>query len=385
VAKRSTDNDSTARGLLALESDRERAAPLIAQLREGARTWEELTRKERRILVGAPIIDYLQEKAHELRFDDPDAMVSLSRAACLVADSLDFRRYGGKVVADLRARAWAELANAYRICDDLEQAGPAYARARELLHAGTQSEFLHARILELLALYLSDLCRFPEAVDLLSQSKDLYWASGEMAAFSRASLCLGLVLGYANEQERAIVTFLRALRFIEPHNPLRLPVIHGLALNLVDAGFCEAAQSIVKRSRRLYRRSGRLNEFRLIWLEGKIAAGLKDYGAAEGKLNTARFAFRRVNQTYDAALVSIDLALVYVRLGRHQEVIWLVDEMLRIFRSLGIARASIASLLLLRKSCEQRRPIDILCGQIESLSKLMPELRRQGKKNPEKS
>jgi hypothetical protein len=84
-------------------------------------------------------------------------------------------------------------------------------------------------------------------------------------------------------------------------------------------------------------------------------------------------------------MVSIDLALVYVRLGRHLEVIWLVDQMLRTFSSLGIALPSIASLLLLRKSCEQRRPTDILCGQIEALSKLMPELRRQGKKNPEKS
>ena len=83
MAKRSTDNDATVRGLLALESDRERAAPLIAQLREGARTWEELTQKERRILAGAPIIEFLQEKAYALRFDDPDAMVSLSKAACL--------------------------------------------------------------------------------------------------------------------------------------------------------------------------------------------------------------------------------------------------------------------------------------------------------------
>jgi len=34
---------------------------------------------------------------------------------------------------------------------------------------------------------------------------------------------------------------------------------------------------------------------------------------------------------------------------------------------------------LLKKSCEQQRPIEALCGQIESLAKLMPELRQKGK------
>jgi tetratricopeptide (TPR) repeat protein len=386
VTIRATLDSSTAKGLIALAKDRERAAPLVAQLKEGARAWEDLTKVERRLLLlGPPLIELLQDKGSRLRFDDPEEMLSALRTACALADSLGFRRYGKKVVSDLRAQAWAELANAYRIADDMEGAGSAFARAREWAQMGTNSDAVYARLFELLALYLSDLRRFSEAIGLLEKSKDLYFRCEDTEAFVRSSICLGLVLGYSNEQERAIVAFLAAIRCIEHQSPLRLSAIHGLTLNLVDAGFCEAAQSIVIRNRRLYRRSGKLNEYRLFWLEGKIATGLQDYGRAEAKLNTARLAFTRVKQTYDAALVALDLALVYVHQNRHQEVIWLVDEMLRTFRTLGIGRESIASLLLLRKSCEQRRSVDMLCGQIELLAKLMPELRRQGKKNPEES
>ena len=171
-------------------------------------------------------------------------------------------------------------------------------------------------------------------------------------------------------------TFGPSARFA-PGSSHLLASIHGLALNLVESGHPEVAQSLLNRHRRLYRRSGRLNEYRLFWLEGKVAIGLQDYGKAEAKLNTARLAFLRVEKVGDAALVSLDLAWLYAKEGRRTEVAWLVDQMLRTFRALGIARESIASLLLLKKSCEQLRPIEALCGQIEALAKLMPELRQQ--------
>jgi hypothetical protein len=150
-----------------------------------------------------------------------------------------------------------------------------------------------------------------------------------------------------------------------------------LALNLVASDDCDFADRLVNRHRRLYERGGRLNENRLIWLEGKIAVGRQEYGKAEAKLNTARLAFLRVDKVGDAALVSLDLAWVYAKEGRRRELAYLVDQMLRTFYALGIAREWIASLLLLKKSCEQQRSIDALCAQIETLAKLMPEFGRK--------
>jgi tetratricopeptide (TPR) repeat protein len=365
------------RGLFALEQDRNRAAPLLSQLRAGTRRWEDLSGSEHQILSRGPLIDFLLETSYSLRFDNPRAMLSFAKAACAVADGMDQKRYGKQVVTDLRARAWAELANACRVLEYFEEAGAAFARAQELIGEGTRSSVLLARVAELIAAYYNDLRRFSEAATLLEQSIGLYGMCGEVADFERALLSLAHLLNQANAPERAVIAYLRALRRFGPDNTNLLASIHGLAFNLVESGHCEVAQSLVDRHRRLYKRAGRLNEYRLLWLEGKIAIGLHEYGKAEAKLNTARLAFLRVEKVGDAANVSLDLAWVYAKEGRRRELAYLVDQMLRTFHALGIARESIASLLLLKKSCEQQRTVDVLCGQIETLAKLMPELGRK--------
>jgi tetratricopeptide (TPR) repeat protein len=373
-----------ARGLIALEEDRARAEPLLSQLRANERQWRDLTELERQVLSRGPLIDFLLETSYSLRFDNPPAMLSLARAACAVADRMGARRYGKKVLADLRARAWAELGNAHRVVEDLEEAGVAYGRAQELVGEGTRSSPLLARVSELMAHYFTDLRHFSEAASLLERSNGLYVEIGDGSGVERSLLSLAHVLTQANEPERAVIAYLRALHRIAPDSPHLLASIHGMALNLVESGHPEIAQNVLNRHRRLYRRSGRLNEYRLFWLEGKIAIGLKNYGKAEAKLNTARLAFLHVEKVGDAALVSLDLAWLYAKEGRRSEVAWLVDQMLRTFRALGIARESIASLLLLKKSCEQERPIEALCGQIEALAKLMPELRQRKRREADR-
>lgn len=380
----STERELIARGLMALEEDRAQAEPILAELRRGDRQWRELTASERRVLSRGPLVDYLLEKGFAARFQDPQRMVSLAKAACAVAQGLSTKRYGRAVVTDIRARVWAELANAHRVVDDFEAASAAFAQAQTLAGGGTGSPLLVARVSELMASYLADLRRFSEAISLLEEAQDLYGRCNERAGVERSLLGLAHMLTQANEPERAVIAYLRALRRMRPDSENLLAPIHGLALNLVESGHCDLAQSLLRRHHRLYRRGGRLNEFRRFWLEGKIAIGLHEYGKAEAKLNTARLAFRRVDQFFDSALVSLDLSWIYAKEGRRREVIWLVDDMLRTFAALGIARESFASLILLKKSCEQHRPVEALCGQIESLVKLLPELApRRGKKASE--
>jgi tetratricopeptide (TPR) repeat protein len=361
-------------GKLALERDRSRAEPLLAQLRGGARRWQDLTDPEQRLLLQGPLIGYLLEKSYSCRFDDPQRMVALAKAACAVADDLKPRRYGRYVVADLRAQAWAELANAYRVAEEFDSAGMAFARVFNVAGQGTLAPELLARLFELMALYRANQRHFLDAIPLFNESCNLYRVGSEPAGLENSLANLAWALGEANEPERAVMVYLHALRGMRQDSPNRLACIHGLALNLVESGNSDLAQNLLRRHPRLYRRTGKLNEYRRFWLEGKIAVGLHEYGKAEAKLNTARLAFLRVEQTFDAALVSLDLAWVYAKEGRRQEVVWLVEEMLRTFLALGIARESVASLLLLKKSCEQRRSVEVLCVQIEALAKLLPEL-----------
>ncbi len=77
------------------------------------------------------------------------------------------------------------------------------------------------------------------------------------------------------------------------------------------------------------------------------------------------------------ALVSLDLALLHAAQGKRLATRRLVDEMIGTFRTLRIAREAIASLMLLRRSCEKDGVApDILCAQIRTIACLVEELQR---------
>lgn len=366
------------RGYLSLELERLVAKPLLDELCAGRRKWSDLRNREKRLLAGAPLIEYLLDRSFELRYSDPEAMVEFAKAAHLVAEGVSTRRYGRKVLADLRARVWAELSNAYRVADDLISAKAALGQAVKWARWGTGSRQLTARIEEMAAWLYSDLGSFPEAAAMLDRAIAYYFTRCDARRIGRVLISRGLVTGYSSEPELAVTFLIRGLRLIGPvgeESALRLPAIHALTLNLVEAGECSTARALLEENQRLYRRGGRLNKLRLHWLKGKIAYGLGELGRAEADFHVARLGFKRVEQNYDAALVSLDLALLYARQGKRLQTSRLVNEMIATFRNLGIARESIASLLLLRRACEKDVAApEVLCAQIRTIASLVAEL-----------
>jgi tetratricopeptide (TPR) repeat protein len=369
---------SVLRGLLALERDRAKASSLSGQLQSGERTLGSLTEEERKAFEGAPLVELAMERSWASRYDDPQRMISLAETARVLADNLSVRRYGRKVVADLRARAWTELGNAYRVADKPGAAESALRCAATFVNQGTGNLKLMVHILYRWSAVLRETRALPDSAEILKLVIPYFRRMGDYETLPSALIGLGLVYEQENEPEKAVLVILQALRLMvpDPENPrlLLLSGISALAVNLAGAGEFEAARIVLASSRRLYRRSGKLNQYRLCWLEGKIAEGLGKSGSAEAKFNTARLAFRRVGKHFDSALVSLDLGLVYARQERHQELIWLVDEMVRTFRALKIARELIASLILLRKSCEKRFSRETLCVQIETIAATLTEL-----------
>ena len=134
---------------------------------------------------------------------------------------------------------------------------------------------------------------------------------GNKAGLARSLVRLGLVHGYANEPKRAIMVLVEALPMVGARERATVAGHPRSGAEPVEAGLPAKARSVLVANERLYRRrrAGKLNTLRLAWLEGKIAFALGELGVAEAKLNTARFAFEHVDQSYDAALASLDLAL----------------------------------------------------------------------------
>jgi hypothetical protein len=88
-------------------------------------------------------------------------------------------------------------------------------------------------------------------------------------------------------------------------------------------------------------------------LEGEIAAGLGDLVTAEATFQQLRQDLDGAGRAYQASLVSLDLAGVWLRQGRTAEVRGLVGEMLGAFRMLGVEREAFSALHLLQDALER--------------------------------
>ena len=373
------------RGTLALSRDRNRGSEILRSLQAHERTWESLSERQRNLVQGVPLIDFLLEKSAELRYQDPAGMVRFAEMARMLTEVLKPRRYGAKLLANLKARAWGELGNAYRVADDLDAAEAALRRAAALLfRRGTGDLRLGARLSELMAKLFSDRRRFTEATELMAEAVGVHLHLGDYTSAGRALISQGLIAGYGGDPRSAIWLFLQSLRRLGPEaDPsLTLAAVHGLALNLCEAGLHDEAHLWVTTTKGLYSRQGdSLNMLRLQWLEGKIAYGLEEFETAEASFRAARLGFENVSKYGDAALVSLDLALLLAHQGRRLETLQLVDEMVATFKRLGIVREGIASLLVLRKACEAPASApEVLCGQIRVVAALVGKLqaRRPG-------
>src|SRR5688572_28326916 len=177
----------------------------------------------------------------------------------------------------------------------------------------------------------------------------------------------------------AIAVYACGLKCLEPgRDPnLELTAVHGLAYCLHEAGCSAQARDLLMEKRPLYERLAEpLKMVRLRWLEGKIAFALQEDAEAEDAFREARSNFIREHQSFDAALVALDLALVLAKYERQRELVVLVNEMVDTFRRLQIRREGIAALVILRKACE--RPVfeaEALSARIRATAALLEQSR----------
>lgn len=337
-----------------LEREREDSRPALAALRQG-RSFLRLTEEEAGPLRGISLVDGLLELSWSLRHQEPDRMIEHAELALLAARRLDPRKYGWSLVADVRARVWGELANAYRVFDDLVSGDEALLNAVGWAKRGSGEPLLAARLGDLAASLWSALGRFPLAIEALEKVISIYQDLNEHHRAARALISLGIIRGYNDEPERAILDLADGLMLIEEEKEptLALAAFHAIAWSLTECGRYRKARMVLFGYRYRYHRDGsRLNLLRLSWLEGRIYAGFGNFEPAEGAFQKVRTGFAAVEQHFDAALASLDLAMVWARQGRREELKALVTEMVETFRRHGIAREAIAALMLARRDCD---------------------------------
>lgn len=349
-----------------LETVKERRKALARERSEAPRLWSEiegLTLAQKRLLVAnekryqtLSFTRLVAERAQSAGFDNPTQAIELAELAIFVSERVDPGEVGVRSAHDLLAHCWSTLGNARRIVGDLEGALEALGIASEWLSEGTGDPLEEARYLDFLADTRRSQRRFQESLALRSRVASLYQRIGDDHLRGRTLVAQAKTLDDMQEPGRSVDTLKVAIPLLDPdREPLVvLAAHHNLALSLNELGRSEEALALVRRARPLYRQvGGALNQLRLRWLEGKIERERGRHLAACRALLEVRGGFLERDMGYEAALVTLDLALTHLEAGNHAEVRRLAIEAIPVFESLGIRREAFAALLALREAAQR--------------------------------
>ncbi len=337
-----------------LDSEREAAVPKSEEILQTLEHAASPSLPEGEITWG--LCESLLEKSRALRYTDHAGMLRLANLARAAADRLDPALYGIERRTDMQARAWAELANAFRVTDDFAQAEAAMGLALELHAQGTGDPLLYARIADLNASLLCDQRRFKEAFHMLDLAYAIHRRFSDSHEVGRVVLLKGLYTGYAGKPEEGLQLLARGLSMIDRTRDAKLVfhTLHNILLFRVELGEYIQAQRQLQQMRPLYAAHAVwVDVIKLHRLEGEIAAGLGDLVAAEVTLQQVREDFNEAGLGYEAALTSLDLAGIWLQQSRTSEVRGMVSEMVSSFRVLGVEREALSALHLLQDALER--------------------------------
>lgn len=329
-------------------------------------------------LAGLGVFEALLTRSWAARIDDPQEMVHLAKVAVAIAEDLDPEEHGAQHVADLQARALAELGNAYRAADQLRSARRALSSAYFPLLRGTNDPYLRARLFELDASLLGTFREFRLALPQLRDVVTIYRDLGESHLAGRALITLALYTCYSGDSQEALKLNAEGVKLTDRQRDpvLFMMAVHNHLLFLVDLGEYRRAEKALFMHRRnlLYHRG--IGAVRLRRLEGQINYGL-------GRLLSAEIAFREAKEasvenrlSFLSAILALDHAMVLVSLGRDEEAEREVIEAREIFLSLEIYREFLGTVIYLEERFRKGTATpELIAGTVEYLRRKELEVR----------
>ena len=318
------------------------------------------------------VCELLCDRARDACGADVERAIQLASVAGILAHDLTRGRYGRGVVNDVQARAWSVLGHAQREAGRLFEAEDAFRQAEECLAGGSGDPAQIGQVLYLKAILRHSQRRFDEALTLLREAAREFGAARDTHLAACTLVDKGRTLFELGDIEGAVRATRAGLAEIDAQRSPRMALAakHNLTLYLQELGEADEAMRLVGELLPLHARvGGEVDRLRLRWLEGKIAHMQGETERSCEAFEEVRQAFTERSMPYDVALVSLDLAAVYLRQERFAEVLQLAGEMLTVFRALGIDREAIAAIYFLERAAAARKVSLTLLAELASYLK----------------
>lgn len=319
----------------------------------------------------AELLSHLSEDAAS---DNAQAALELARLAVNVAERVEGDQ-------GIRSRvvgyALGYLGNAQRVQGDLVAAGQSFVLSDEKWKAGVgfpEDLLSEARLLDLKSSLYRAQRDLPGALSLLDEAL----AVGKPEVYGRILIKKAKVLAEQNDLATAIATLKEAEPHIDPQRDsyLWLCLRHNLMDYLSKTDRFSEAEKMLPEVKKLSQKE--LDRIRLRWAEGRIAAGLGRTQQGIDLLSQVRAEFVSRKMWFDAALVTLELAVVFLQQGRTDMVKTLAAHLAPIFKSNGVHREALAALNLFRKAADQETvTLELARGLVAFLRKAQhdPELK----------
>jgi tetratricopeptide (TPR) repeat protein len=333
----------------------------------------------RRRFKGSHLVHLLLNEAEQEFTRNPGEAKNLVHAAHKVV-----RHSPAELSAvETEALVYAFLGNAYRAAGELRHAEGYFANSRKFVRQNAvRDPAILARIDELEGSLRKDQRRFGEAEEMLSRALILYGMSGGRSGeMGRVLVNLGDLHFVQGKIVMAVEMTRLALQLLSPNSHARLYTMarYNLALQLSERGeHGEAADILESDAEQLAQMPEPWVQLRLFCVRAKIAVARGDLAAARSLFEEARSGFIHEGIAFDAAIVSVELALVHLRTGNLAAVKVLAEEIVAVFQAQDVHREVMAALLLFREAARREALSDRFAEDLAAYLKRArenPELR----------
>ncbi len=335
--------------------DRSNSEDLVQMLLEepDPRVRQKLVESSRKFHTWA-VAERLSSESAKAAADNATVALEIARLAMRVSELApgdpEWRQH-------LEGYVWLFIANAMRVSGDLPSADQAFAQASLMWEAGSSADpglLAEWRLPDLMSALRRVQGRYEEALALHERTLSL----APSGVKGRILLKKAFTLEQMGKHEIALSVLRDAIHLVDGRDDPRLLTVLRFNLLVVLCGlsrFEEAEAGLDEVSAMATAIGNELDLVRLVWLRGRINAGLDRDHEAEAALEQVRQAFRHRGIVYDFAKVTLELAVLYRSRGRLAEVKTLARQTLWVFQEQGVHAEAEKALRLFCEAVEGER------------------------------